>query len=85
MTRTNAVELRRPFLIHGLVLLIGWGTCLLDRDDVLWRFIRNCPYSRLLERLGFGGAAAAIGIGILLGCWRTRAKTTWTEAPTQYL
>jgi hypothetical protein len=67
----NAVELRRPYLIHGLVLLVGWGTYLLDRDDVLWRFIRHSPHSRLLEHVGFGCAAAAIGLGILLGCWRT--------------
>ncbi len=71
MTRANPLELRRPYLIHGLVLLVGWGTYLLDRDDVLWRYIRHSPQSRLLEHLGFGGAAAAIGIGILLGCWRT--------------
>ena len=71
MTRANALELRRPYLIHGLVLLIGWGMYLLDRDDVLWRFIRHSSHSRLLEHLGFGCAAAAIGLGILLGCWRT--------------
>lgn len=71
MTRANAVELRRPFLIHGLVLLVGWGTYLLDRDDVLWRYIRHSPHSRLLEHLGFGCAAVVIGIGVLLGCWRT--------------
>ncbi len=71
MTRANALELRHPYLIHALVLLVGWGTYLLDRDDVLWRYIRHSPQSRLLEHLGFGGAAAAIGIGILLGCWRT--------------
>jgi hypothetical protein len=71
VTRANAVELRRPFLIHGLVLLVGWGTYLLDRDDVLWRYIRHSPHSRLLEHLGFGCAAVVIGIGVLLGCWRT--------------
>lgn len=71
MTHLNAVELRRPYLMHGLVLLVGWGTYLLDPDDVLWRFIRHSPHSRLLEHLGFGCAAAAIGLGILLGCWRT--------------
>jgi hypothetical protein len=82
VSRANVLELQRPYLIHGLVLLIGWGTYLLDRDDVLWRFIRHSPQSRLLEHLGFGGAAAAMGIGILLGCWRTdrdyRAEG-WTQ------
>jgi hypothetical protein len=77
VTRANLLELQRPYLIHGLVLLIGWGTYLLDRDDVLWRFIRHSPQSRLLEHLGFGGAAAAIGIGILLGCWRTDRDYCW--------
>ena len=77
MSRANVLELQRPYLIHGLVLLFGWGTYLLDRDDVLWRFIRHSPQSRLLEHLGFGGAAAAIGIGILLGCWRTDRDYCW--------
>jgi hypothetical protein len=82
VSRANVLELQRPYLIHGLVLLFGWDTYLLDRDDVLWRFIRHSPQSRLLEHLSFGGAAAAMGIGILLGCWRTdrdyRAEG-WTQ------
>jgi hypothetical protein len=37
----------------------------------VWRFIKGASDARLLEHIGFGVAAAAIGAGILLGSWRT--------------
>lgn len=71
MTLANALQIRRPFLIHGLLLCAAWLTYFADPVDVVWRFIRFSPRARLLEHFAFGSAAAAIGLGILLGSWRT--------------
>lgn len=70
VTQANAFELRRPFLIHSLVVVAAWLTYLFDREDLVWRLIRSHAQARLLEHAGFGCAAAAIGAGILLGAWR---------------
>jgi hypothetical protein len=66
-----AFELRRPFLLHSLLVVAAWLTYLIDPEDVVWRFIRGAQDARLLEHIGFTVAAAAIGAGILLGSWRS--------------
>lgn len=71
MTTANALEIRRPFLIHGVLLFAAWLTYFADSADVVWRCIRSSPHARFLEHVAFGSAALAIGIGILLGSWRT--------------
>lgn len=80
-SKTELLELRRPLLIHALLLLAAWLTYLFDPTDAVWRFIRNSPQPRLLEHLSFAAAAAAIGAGILLGAWRSdldSAAEGWT-------
>jgi hypothetical protein len=53
------------------LVVAAWLTYLVDPEDVVWRFIKGASDARLLEHIGFGVAAAAIGAGILLGSWRT--------------
>lgn len=63
--------MRRPFLIHSFLLFAAWLTYFADPVDIVWRFIRFSPHARFLEHVIFGSAAAAIGLGLLLGSWRT--------------
>lgn len=61
--------LRHPFLIHGILVILCWLTYVLDREDAVWRFIKDSANSRLLEHLAFALAAACIACGVLLGAW----------------
>lgn len=62
-------DARHPFLIHGVLVVLCWLTYLIDREDVVWRFIRNSPNARSLEHAAFALAALSIGLGVCLGAW----------------
>ncbi|MGO9325308.1 MAG: hypothetical protein ACLP07_12175 [Terracidiphilus sp.] len=68
-SKRSPFALRHPFLIHGILVVLCWLTYLLDQQDVVWRFIKGSPNSRLLEHLAFALAAVCIGRGVLLGAW----------------
>jgi hypothetical protein len=72
--RATNFELRYPTLTR--VLLVGLAVCtyFLDRDDVIWRLIRNSPSSRMLEHAFFFLAAVLVGLGSVL-CTRSRASS----------
>jgi hypothetical protein len=57
---------RDTIFIHQGILFAGVLTYLVDPDDVVWRFIKHAPQSRMLEHLFFGIAAILIGIGTWL-------------------
>lgn len=61
--------LRHPFLIQSILVTLCWLSYLFDREDVVWRFIKGSPNSRLLEHLAFGLAAVCIAWAVLLGAW----------------
>ncbi len=62
---------RHPLLIHGILVILCWLSYLFDREDVVWRFIKDSANARLLEHLAFAFAAVCIGFGIWLGAWPT--------------
>ncbi len=70
--RATSFELRFPSLTR--LLLVGVAVCsyFFDRDDVVWRFIRDPPSRRLLEHTCFFLAALLVGLGAIL-CTRSRA------------
>lgn len=68
-SHTASFAIRHPFLIHGVLVILCWLTYLLDRQDVVWRFIKDSPNARSLEHLAFACAAACIGLGVWLGAW----------------
>lgn len=65
-------EYRHQTLIHQLIVAAALLTYLFDRDDIVWRFVKDTSTPRLLERAVFIAAtiAIAVGAGIL----------TWTRA-----
>jgi hypothetical protein len=60
---------RHPFLIHAILVILCWLTYLLDREDVVWRFIKESAKAHQLEHLAFALAAVCIGLGVWLGAW----------------
>ena len=60
---------RYPFLIHGMLVVLCWLTYLFDRENVVWRFIKDSASPRPLEHFAFAVAAACIASGVWLGAW----------------
>ena len=63
--RSNARD-RLGLIVRAALLLVGLSTYLISPDDVVWRFIRAAPHSRVLEHAVFGTAAAILGFALLL-------------------
>jgi hypothetical protein len=73
-------ESRHPVLIQQLIIGAAWATYLFDRDDVVWRFVRQYPQRRTLEHLFFLFATLLIGAGAALCTW-ARLLSPASEPP----
>jgi hypothetical protein len=62
-------EYRHRTLLHLAIVGAAFLTYLVDRDDIVWRFVRDSPSSRVLERIAFVVAAVLIGAGAVLCTW----------------
>jgi len=71
--RATEFEIHHAKLLRRTLVAIAWATYLLDREDAVWRFIRQYPYRRLLEHFAFGIAAVLIGVAAAL-CTRAAAS-----------
>lgn len=67
--RTTEFERRQPAFIRGVLIAAAVSTYLFERDDVVWRFVRNSPANRELEHIAFLMAAVAVGAGAALCTW----------------
>lgn len=65
MKATN-FEVNHPILIHQAIVAAAFATYLADPEDIVWRFIKHSPNSRLLEHVIFLLATIFIGAGALL-------------------
>jgi hypothetical protein len=74
-------EIRHAKLIRRVIVLAAWATYLVDREDVVWRFIRQYPNRLLLEHSAFGFATLLIGTAAVL-CTRTGAAEATSENGT---
>jgi hypothetical protein len=70
--RATGFESRHRTLLHLQIVALAFLTYLFDRDDVVWRYIKDNPASRLLEHAAFLVSTALIGVGAVL-CTRARA------------
>src|SRR5271166_303439 len=68
MKATN-FEYRHQTLVHQLIVGAALLTYLIDRDDVVWRFVRNSYTPRLWERSLFIVATILIAMGAGLSTW----------------
>lgn len=62
-------ELRHQALMRLILIGTAVSTYLFDRDDVVWRFIRDYPERTALERAVFLIATLMIGTGAALCTW----------------
>jgi hypothetical protein len=81
-------EDRHQTLIHQFLVATAFLTYLIDRDDVVWRFVKDSTASRALERSLFAVATLFIAFGAGICTW-ARAyhwpKGTTSVGPYRYL
>jgi hypothetical protein len=65
-------EYRHQLLLHEVILGAATLTYLVDRDDIIWRFIKMSPAARALERSLFAVATLLFGVSAWL-CTHARA------------
>lgn len=69
--RATDFEVRHRILLHRLVILAAFLTYLIDRDDIVWRFIKDASDVRTMERIIFAIATLLFGVAAWM-CTRNR-------------
>ncbi len=67
--KANNFEYDHQKLVHLLIVAIAFLTYLVDRDDIVWRFVRDSTAPRTLERSLFLIATLAIAVGASICTW----------------
>jgi len=62
-------EYRHQTLVHQLIVGAAFLTYLIDRDDVVWRFVKDSAVPHRLERYVFIAAAGFIAVGAAICTW----------------
>lgn len=75
--RATEFEERHAMLLHQLVVAVAFLTYLWERDDVVWRFIKDTAANRVLEHALFAIATLLVG-GAAIICTRARV---YQDAP----
>lgn len=70
--KATGFEYRHQTLVHQLIVGLGALTYLFDREDVVWRFVKNTQAPHTFERYAFIVAALFIATGAVV-CTRARA------------
>ena len=67
--KATGFEYRHQTLTHQLVVLAAFLTYLIDRDDIVWRFVRDTSTPHRWERALFILATILIAAGAALSTW----------------
>jgi hypothetical protein len=67
--KASDFELRHQTLVHQFVVAAALLTYLFDRDDIVWRFVKNSTGPQELERVLFIIATVAIAVGAGICTW----------------
>jgi len=79
----TGIERRHSMLIHLLIVGAAWSTYIIEKDDVVWRFIKDHgTATRTLEHLSFLVAALLIGLGAYI-CTRADFRLISWRTTTQ--
>jgi|SRR5271154_5641796 len=83
--RATDFEYRHQLLLHQIVVAGAVLTYVIDRDDIIWRFIKTAAADvRLLERSLFAVATIFFGVSACLCTW-ARAHSQFDRASFQAL
>jgi hypothetical protein len=78
-------EFRHQRLVHQLIVGAGFLTYAFDREDVVWRFVKDATHPHQVERFVFIVAMAAVAAGTALCTWtragRMREALAGVESP----
>jgi hypothetical protein len=81
-------EYRHQTLVHQLIVAAAFLTYLIQRDDVVWRFVKDSTAPRELERFLFALATLFIAFGAGVSTWARayrRSESRETVGPYRYL
>lgn len=67
--KATKFEYRHQTLLHQLIVGAAFLTYLIDRDDIIWRFVRNTSTPRVSERSLFVAATFLIAVGVGICTW----------------
>jgi hypothetical protein len=67
--KANNFEYSYQKLVHLLIVAIAFLTYLVDRDDIVWRFVKDSTSPRTWERFLFLIATLAIAVGAGVCTW----------------
>jgi hypothetical protein len=67
--RANNFEYGHQKLVNLLIVAIAFLTYLVDRDDIVWRFVKDSNSARTWERSLFLIATLAIAVGAAICTW----------------
>jgi hypothetical protein len=80
--KASAFEQRHAMLLRQCIYGAAFCVYFVDRDDVVWRFIRDSPSRWTLEHAAFTVATLLIGVGAYL-CTQADAPSPDKEASRQ--
>jgi hypothetical protein len=67
--KASGSEYRHPTLVRQLIIAAAFLTYLFDHDDIVWRFIKESPQPRFIERGLFAVATLLIGAAAAIRTW----------------
>ena len=69
LLKATEFEYRHQTLVHQLIIGAAFLTYLVDREDIVWRLVKNTPTPYVLERFVFIVATMFIAIGVGFCTW----------------
>ena len=67
-------EYRHQTLVHQFIVAAAFLTYLIDRDDIVWRFVKDAAVPRELERSLFAVAILLIAVGAGICTWARASR-----------
>ena len=67
--KATKFEVRHQALLHLLLVAVAFLVYFIQRDDIVWAWIKDSPQNRLFERLLFAVATVLIGVGAVICSW----------------
>jgi len=67
--KATEFEYRHQTLVHQFIVAVAFLTYFIERDDVVWRFVKDSVTPRELERAFFLIATILIAVGAVICTW----------------